>query len=145
MSNKKEIIKNTKKLKSVGSKLIKKTSEKPIKDKIVKSEKIKTPSATILAEQEKKVVKNENEEKGVLENYDFLQDKKIKKLILIGKEKGFLTYDEINVALKETEIKVNSLEELYNVLDELNIKVLNSVDDFNKLYSEDGSSNSSDN
>ncbi|MDD2840240.1 MAG: RNA polymerase sigma factor RpoD [Rickettsiales bacterium] len=69
----------------------------------------------------------------------------MKKLILISKEKGFLTYDEINVALKETEKKVNSLEELYNVLDELNIKVLNSVDDFNKLYSEDGSSNSSDN
>ena len=97
------------------------------------------------AEIEESKIKQDIAEEGILEGYDFLQDKKIKKLILIGKEKGFLTYDEINSALKETEIRVNSLEELYNILEELNIKVLNSIDDFNKLYSEDSSINISDN
>lgn len=89
--------------------------------------------------EEKDVEVNDDAEGGSGENLDIIQDKKIKKLILIGKEKGFLTYDEINSALKETEIRVNSLEELYNIFEELNIKVLNSIEDFNKMYSEESS------
>ncbi len=143
MLNKKKILKKTK---NVKSKTIQKDVKKSVKSdkKQVKSKKSKISNSNISIKQNKNISKKENEEKIVMENYDFLQDKRIKKLILIGKEKGFLTFDEINSALKETEIKVNSLEEFYNILEELNIKVLNSIDDFNKLYSEDSSVSSSD-
>ncbi len=74
------------------------------------------------------------------ENHEFLKDKNIKKLILSGKEKGFLTYDEINNSLKDNNVKIESIEDLYNVLDELNIKIINSIDEYTKNYSNDDSS-----
>ena len=75
-------------------------------------------------------------------NQEIFKDANIKKLILIGKEKGFLTYDEINNATKDTNVKVEVIESLYSILEELNIKLINSADEFNKGHysSDDGES-----
>lgn len=122
----------------------KKVEQKESKVKDVKS--IKTESKKvekIETKKEEKLLKNKNNQK--VENIKeknneekLINDKIIKKLILSGKEKGFLTYDEINNALKDIEIKINSLEELYSIFEELNIKILNSSEDFNKMYGDEG-------
>ena len=103
-----------------------------IKEKSVKNTKI-------VVKKDKKSPKVANNNQNILEEKSFLKNAKIKKLILNGKEKGFLLYDEINNVLKDSSIKVEKIEELYNVLDELNIKLLTSTDEFNKIYQNEDS------
>ena len=81
-----------------------------IKEKSVKNTKI-------VVKKDKKSPKVANNNQDILEEKSFLKNAKIKKLILNGKEKGFLLYDEINNVLKDSSIKVEKIEELYNVLD----------------------------
>ena len=87
-----------------------------------------------------KILKNGLIDQSVLENKSFLKDAKVKKLILLGKEKGFLLYDEINNTLKDSIIKIDKIEELYSVLDELDIKLLNSTEEY-KIYQNEDSHN----
>lgn len=89
----------------------------------------------------KNISRNDNislkKEQDNLENKLFLKDANIKRLILAGKEKGFLLYDEINNVLKDSTIKVEKIEELYSVLDELNIKLLNNIEEFKNYQCDD--------
>ena len=96
----------------------------------VQEKKVEKATKTV----EKSTSKNAKPDFSSFGNHEFLKDKNIKKLILSGKEKGFLTYDEINNSLKDNNIKIESIEELYSVLDELNIKIINTVDEFVKNY-----------
>lgn len=130
--------------KNMQKKSNKKIITTPKKNEIKKENKIISKKVEkIETKEEEKLLKNKNNQK--VENIKeknneekLINDKIIKKLILSGKEKGFLTYDEINNALKDIEIKINSLEELYSIFEELNIKILNNSEDFNKMYGDEG-------
>ena len=50
-------------------------------------------------------------------------------LVKIGKEKGFVTYEELAIALKGLDLDADSLDELYNVFTENNIAVVSENDD----------------
>lgn len=45
-------------------------------------------------------------------------------LVKIGKEKGFITYEELAAALKGLDLDADSLDELYNVFNENNIAIV---------------------
>ena len=73
-----------------------------IKEKSVKNTKI-------VVKKDKKSPKVANNNQNILEEKSFLKNAKIKKLILSGKEKGFLLYDEINNVLKDSWVTVSFL------------------------------------
>ena len=54
------------------------------------------------------------------------QSKVIKQLIANGKEKGFLTLDEINDALPQGETSAEQLDEIFLILSEMSIEVMDS-------------------
>ncbi len=62
--------------------------------------------------------------------HDIKQD--IEKLVLLGKKKGFLTYDEVNEALSETVDSSEEIDKVFDVLDGKDIKVVESDDGENK-------------
>ena len=132
----KDIKKNKKEVKETSpkeKKVVKKVSN-PEKTSI----KVEDENNKISKAESKKLAKFNIDEKS-LENYEFLKDKKIRQLILSGKEKGFLTYDEINDTLKSSTIKIDTVEELYNVLEDLDIKLISNTDEYNKNYSNEDS------
>jgi len=75
----------------------------------------------------------------VAENHEFLKDKRVKQLILNGREKGFLTYDEINDCLKGASLKADAIDGLYTVLEDLNIKLIANIEEYNKIYANEDS------
>ena len=52
------------------------------------------------------------------------QSKVIKELIATGKEKGFLTIDEINDALPDGETTTDQMDEIFLVFTEMSIEVI---------------------
>ncbi|MEW5725800.1 MAG: RNA polymerase sigma factor region1.1 domain-containing protein, partial [Thermodesulfobacteriota bacterium] len=52
----------------------------------------------------------------------------LKKLISIGKEKGFLTYDELNNALPPDIVSSDQIDDMMMIFDEMDIQVVESVD-----------------
>ncbi|HBF12291.1 MAG TPA: RNA polymerase sigma factor RpoD [Deltaproteobacteria bacterium] len=63
--------------------------------------------------------------------------KDIQTLIDKGKEKGFLTFDDINSALPSHLVSAQSLDEVLAVFDELNIEVVESEDDAKQKKKDD--------
>ena len=51
------------------------------------------------------------------------EDRK-KELVKLGKEKGFITYEQLANALKGLDLDADSLDDLYNVFNENNIAIL---------------------
>ena len=51
-------------------------------------------------------------------------DERKKELVKTGKEKGFITYEELAAALKGLDLDADSLDELYNLFNENNIAVV---------------------
>ncbi len=60
------------------------------------------------------------------ENRDLKQD--LEKLISLGKRKGFLTYDEVNSTLSDTIDSSEELDQIFDILDGKDIKVIESED-----------------
>ncbi len=56
-----------------------------------------------------------------------LHQEDVEKLIELGKEKGYLTIDEINEVLGEDFLESDQFEELFDILQEHNIKVIDEV------------------
>ena len=52
-----------------------------------------------------------------------------KELVNLGKEKGFITYEQLANALKGLDLDADSLDDLYNVFNENNIAVLSEEDE----------------
>ena len=52
-----------------------------------------------------------------------------KELVKLGKEKGFITYEQLANALKGLDLDADSLDDLYNVFNENNIAILSEEDD----------------
>src|SRR5512136_2786350 len=50
----------------------------------------------------------------------------IKRLITVGKEKGFLTYDEVNEALPEDLVSPEKMDDMMMIFDELDIEIVDS-------------------
>jgi RNA polymerase primary sigma factor len=61
-----------------------------------------------------------------MEDGDLRSRKEIKALIDIGREKGFLTYDEISDALPQDIVETDRIDDVLNLLSELDIKVIDS-------------------
>src|SRR5271156_811405 len=52
----------------------------------------------------------------------------IKKMVLRGKERGYLTYDELNAALPQDQVSSEQIEDTMTMLSELGINVIESED-----------------
>ncbi|MFC1703962.1 RNA polymerase sigma factor RpoD [Candidatus Omnitrophota bacterium] len=55
--------------------------------------------------------------------------KDVEKLIVLGKQKGFLTYDEVNNGLSENKVSSKELDEVFDVLDTNEINVVENQDE----------------
>lgn len=53
----------------------------------------------------------------------------IEKLIILGKKKGFLTYDEVNEALSENVESSEEIDKVFDILDGKDIKIIESEDE----------------
>ena len=51
----------------------------------------------------------------------------LKRLITIGKEKGFLTYDELNNALPPDLVSSEQIDDMMTIFDEMNIQIVETV------------------
>ncbi|HQP10748.1 MAG TPA: RNA polymerase sigma factor region1.1 domain-containing protein, partial [Candidatus Omnitrophota bacterium] len=69
-----------------------------------------------------------------LKTDDLKQD--IEKLIVLGKKKGFLTYDEVNEALSENLESSEEIDKVFDILDGKDIKIIESEDE-GEVSSED--------
>ena len=71
-------------------------------------------------------------------------DERKKELVKIGKEKGYITYEELAASLKGLDLDADSLDELYNLFNENNIAVVSeeetegNSDNGDKLLLDDG-------
>ncbi|MGC8718994.1 MAG: RNA polymerase sigma factor RpoD [Thermodesulforhabdaceae bacterium] len=54
----------------------------------------------------------------------------LRELISRGKERGYLTYDEINEALPEEALSPDKLDDMITIFDEMDIEIVDSEDDF---------------
>ena len=50
----------------------------------------------------------------------------LKRLISVGKEKGYLTYDEVNEALPEDLVSSEQLDDMMMIFDEMDIEIVDS-------------------
>jgi RNA polymerase primary sigma factor len=57
---------------------------------------------------------------------DFQQD--LEKLVLSGKKKGFLTYDEVNDTLSDSIASSEDIDQVFEILDGKGIRVVDSGD-----------------
>jgi len=55
-------------------------------------------------------------------------DERKKELVAKGKEKGFITYEELALSLKGLDLDADSLDELYNAFNENNIAIISESD-----------------
>ena len=65
----------------------------------------------------------------------------IKKLIKLGKERGYVTHDELNAALPQDELSSEQIEDVMAALSEMGVNVVDSADDDT---ASDGDNNDSD-
>ena len=56
----------------------------------------------------------------------------VKNLIKKGKERGFLTYDEVNAALPQEEMSSEQIEDIMSALNEKGVNVVENEDDSDK-------------
>ncbi len=63
-----------------------------------------------------------------MKNKDVQQD--VDRLILIGKSKGYVTYDDVNSTLSDDVDSSEELDKIFDILDGKDIKVVDSEDDF---------------
>ncbi|MCA9563925.1 MAG: RNA polymerase sigma factor RpoD, partial [Myxococcales bacterium] len=54
--------------------------------------------------------------------------KEIEQLVTLGKERGYLTFEEVNDALPPDVLSADQIDDMMHVLDKLNIKVVESAD-----------------
>ena len=66
-----------------------------------------------------------------------VQPKEIQDLIDRGKQKGFLTFDEVHVALPPDVVQASQLDDVLAVFDNLDIAVVDSEDQFKSLKKKD--------
>src|ERR1700731_1850567 len=62
----------------------------------------------------------------------------IKKMVLRGKERGYLTYDELNAALPQDQVSSEQIEDTMTMLSELGINVIESEESEGPAEAEDG-------
>ena len=62
-----------------------------------------------------------------MKNKELQQD--VDKLVLLGKRKGFLTYDEVNSTLSNTVDSSEEIDQVFEILDGKDIKIIESEDE----------------
>jgi len=73
------------------------------------------------------------EEKGLFENEKIIKSDEVNKLILLGTEKGFLTYDDINNTLPSDIIFSEHIDDILMLFHEKNIEIVD-VDKNGRLF-----------
>ncbi len=63
----------------------------------------------------------------------------IKRLITVGKEKGYLTYDEVNEALPEDLVSPEKLDDMMMIFDEMDIEIVDSEQQVQVVHETSGS------
>jgi len=63
----------------------------------------------------------------------------LRELISKGKERGYLTYDELNEALPDEALSPDKLDDMITIFDEMDIEIVDSEDDFVAMRSKTGS------
>ncbi len=63
----------------------------------------------------------------------------IKRLITVGKEKGYLTYDEVNEALPEELVSPEKLDDMMMIFDEMDIEIVDSEQQVQVVHETSGS------
>ncbi len=63
--------------------------------------------------------------------------KEIQQLIDLAKEKGFLTFDEVNDALPEQITSADQIDDVLSMFDELDIEIVDNEEDGKKKKAED--------
>ncbi len=89
--------------------------------------KAKATAAKIKGKAKGKEVKGRGEESGDGPLLDTL-DANVKKMIKMGKERGFVTYDELNKALPQDQVSSEQIEDTMSQLSEMGINVIESED-----------------
>ncbi|MBI4374334.1 MAG: sigma-70 family RNA polymerase sigma factor, partial [Deltaproteobacteria bacterium] len=64
--------------------------------------------------------------------------KEVKELISLGKEKGFLTYEEVNEALPDDVVSAEQLDDVLTLFDEMDIEVVDGEDDTKTIKNKAG-------
>ncbi|MGE3245461.1 MAG: RNA polymerase sigma factor region1.1 domain-containing protein, partial [Beijerinckiaceae bacterium] len=57
-----------------------------------------------------------------------LSDAAVKKMIRLAKKRGFVTHDELNAVLPSEEVSSDQIEDIYAMLNEMGINVVDSED-----------------
>ena len=68
-------------------------------------------------------------------------ESQFEKLLMLGKKKGHLTYEEINNFLPEEMISSEQIEKVFTFLDKENIEIVDSEEDFKALHKDDDNGN----
>jgi len=61
----------------------------------------------------------------------------VDRLVILGKKKGFLTYDEVNEALSETVDSSEEIDKVFDILDGKDIKIIETEDDISGVSAKD--------
>ena len=75
-----------------------------------------------------------------MKNRELKQD--VEKLVTMGKRKGFLTYDEVNETLSNTVDSSEEIDQVFEILDGKDIKVIESDEDAEPALGSDAESES---
>ena len=100
------------------------SKEMPVKETIVAKKPVKMPKAA----KEKAEVKPSTES-GLVTGQKGNLEKVLKKLIAKGKERGFLTYDEINNAIPAEEHSSDQIEDAMSMITDSGVQLVDSADD----------------
>ena len=115
--------------KKISAKTKTKTISKPLtKAKSLKSKKKKITQVSLKTKQAKTMPKDES-----LDHKDLNKSAAMRKLIRAGKDKGYLSYDEVNDILPDEMVSSGELEDVITALQNKDIKVVENDEDFEKI------------
>ncbi|PZP55310.1 MAG: RNA polymerase sigma factor RpoD [Micavibrio aeruginosavorus] len=121
----KKIIKEAKTPEPVAKPLPKSVSkEMPVKETIVAKKPVKMPKAA-----KEKPEAKPSTESGLVTGQKGNLEKILKKLIAKGKERGFLTYDEINNAIPAEEHSSDQIEDAMSMITDSGVQLVDNADD----------------
>ncbi len=124
-------------VKTVPPKSSTKTSEKPVA-KASQPEAVQPAKKAVKASKSKEKTETKpSPESGIVTGQKGDVEKIIKKLIAKGKERGFLTYDEINNSLPAGEFSSDQIEDSMTALTDSGVQLVDSADDISEDEAEE--------
>lgn len=116
------------KKKKKQAKAPKKKAKSPVKKTKAKKPKAPKKSKAEIKKKEEPQVLDE-----VIESHDKIKSAIVRKLIRLGKEKGYLSYDEVNEMLPDEVVSSDEIDEVISALHAADIKVVESEEELEKI------------